>query len=147
MTLAQATSQSAGGATRAMAGPYRVVIIEEVAVARALGRLLEMLGQQVETANDGRSGIELVRATRPDVVFTRIVLPDMDGFQVARAIRSGGGKRPVLVAHTGYGRSEVAKEAKEAGFDLLVTKPVSIEQLRGALSFVAGETDCGGILL
>ncbi len=130
-----------------MRGPFRVVIVEETSIAIVLGRILEMLGQQVETARDGRSGAWLVRETEPDVVFTRIELPDMDGYQFAGEIRSSGGRQPVLVAHTGYGKWQIGKEAKEAGFDLLVTKPAPIEELRNVLSFVAGEFEGGSILL
>ena len=147
MTPAQSSSENADGGMRAIHGPYRVVIIEERALALVLGRLLERLGQQVETAYDGRGGIKLVIATRPDIVFTRIELPDMDGFQFARDIRSRCGKRPVLVAHTGHGKSRMGSEAKEAGFDLFVVKPSGLKELRGVLSFMAGKRDCAEILL
>lgn len=146
MTRAQGTSENGGG-MRAMPGPYRVVIVDGPQIASTLRRLLEMLGQQVETANTGRDGIELVIETQPDVVFAQIDLPDMNGFQFAREVRSGCAKRPVLVAHTGYNKSEVAKEAKEAGFDLYMQKPMPIEDLRGVFSFVAGESGSEQILL
>ena len=77
-----ATSENGGG-TRAIPGPYRVVIVDGPEIASVLRRLLEMLGQQVETANTGQGGIELVMETQPDVVFARIKLPDMDGFEFA----------------------------------------------------------------
>jgi CheY-like chemotaxis protein len=146
MTRAQVTSEI-GGQARGMPGPYRVVLVEDPAIAAVLKRLFEMLGQQVATADTGRGGIELVMETQPDVVFARIELPDMDGFQFAREVRSGCAKRPVLVAHTGYNKSEIAKKAKEAGFDLYVMKPMTLEQLRSVFSFVAGESGCEQILL
>ena len=53
----------------------------------------------------------------------------------------------MLIAHTGYLKSEIAEDAKEAGFDLYVMKPMVLEHLRGVFSFVAGESDCEQILL
>src|SRR5262245_57241111 len=103
-------------------GPYCVVVVEEGSVAIVTAKLLEKMGQQVVMAETARRGIELVNETQADLVLTRIQLPDIDGFKFARAIRSGSGKQPVLVAHTGYGRSEIAAEAKRAGFDLILTK-------------------------
>jgi len=66
---------------------------------------------------------------RPDIVLTDVGLPELDGYEVARQIRQYLGTGVRLFALTGYGRPEDRQRAAEAGFDALVVKPVSPEQL------------------
>jgi DNA-binding response OmpR family regulator len=61
-----------------------------------LAVLLQVSGHQVETAGNGQSGIELARSFRPDVAILDIGLPDMDGYELARKLRSD----PICVAST-----------------------------------------------
>jgi CheY-like chemotaxis protein len=59
----------------------------------------------------------------------------MNGYDVARALRADAGLRSAyLIALTGYGRAEDMNSAREAGFDLHVTKPASIEDLKSAVA-------------
>jgi CheY-like chemotaxis protein len=61
-------------------------------------------------------------------------LPDLDGYAVARSVRSAlGGEAIFLVAITGYGRPEDRRRAKEAGFDAHLTTPLDVEQLAGII--------------
>jgi CheY-like chemotaxis protein len=91
---------------------------------------LERDGHEVQAAPDGPSGLEAAAATRPDVVLIDIVLPGLDGYDVARRIRaSAWGTSMLLVALTGYGQADDRRNALEAGCDLHVTKPVMPERL------------------
>ena len=102
-----------------------VLLIEDNADARAaLAALLELEGCVVETAADGQSGIEIVRAKRPDVALVDIGLPGIDGYEVAQRIRGLGAPQPFMVALTGYSRPEDRKRAADAGFDTHLVKPV-----------------------
>jgi CheY-like chemotaxis protein len=72
----------------------------------------------VRIARDGRSGLELARELHPDVVLCDIGLPDMDGYEVARALRRDGALRATrLVAPSGYALPEDRQRAHDAGFD------------------------------
>jgi CheY-like chemotaxis protein len=72
-----------------------------------------------------------------DVAFLDIGLPGMDGFELARRLRSDPRVQSmVLVALTGYGRDEDRDEARRAGFDHHMTKPVDIDQLLALLNTV-----------
>jgi CheY-like chemotaxis protein len=63
-----------------------------------------------------------------------IGLPDMDGFELAHALRSRAGGRALrLIALTGYGREQDMAAARAAGFDAFFAKPVEVEVLIGAL--------------
>ncbi|HEY3269533.1 MAG TPA: PAS domain S-box protein [Armatimonadota bacterium] len=109
----------------------RVLVVDDNAdAAQMLGDILEILGHTASLAYDGPSAIEAVRLERPDVVLLDIGLPGMDGYEVARCLRSAGlanGMR--LVALTGYGQEEDLIRSHEAGFDAHMLKPVDIPAL------------------
>lgn len=109
-----------------MAGGARtILVVEDNADAReALRVLLELEGHLVEAVADGGQAVDYARAKDPDVALVDIGLPGLDGFEVARRIRSVRARRPVLIALTGYGQPEDRQRATEAGFDSLLVKPV-----------------------
>ena len=114
--------------------PRRVVLVEDNEDIRfTLSQLLELLGHQVETAEDGPTGVEKILSTRPDVALVDIGLPGIDGFEVARRVRAKAGRDVVLVAVTGYGQAADRAKTREAGFDAHLTKPVGIEELETML--------------
>jgi CheY-like chemotaxis protein len=85
-----------------------------------------LLGHEVIEAGDGPSGIGLALEHQPEVVLIDLGLPTLDGYEVARALRSSpGGKTATLIAVTGYGQVEDRRRSKEAGFDAHLVKPVS----------------------
>jgi two-component system CheB/CheR fusion protein len=72
---------------------------------------------------------------KPDVVFCDIGMPGMDGYAVARAMRSDPAlSRALLVALTGYSRPEDAVKARAAGFDVHLGKPATFEQIARVLA-------------
>src|SRR5262249_27133363 len=91
----------------------------------------------VRVVHDGRAAVEAARANIPDLMLVDIGLPGMNGYEVARAIRHDPSlKHLVLVALTGYGRSEDKAEAMAAGFDYHLVKPVDLEALGDLVSRV-----------
>jgi PAS domain S-box-containing protein len=113
------------------ARPLDVLIVEDNADGReALRALLEVWGHRVAVAEDGAAGIELGRSGRPEVALVDIGLPDMEGYEVARALRAAPGERRLyLVALTGYGQAEDRERALEAGFDAHLVKPLDPDML------------------
>jgi CheY-like chemotaxis protein len=84
----------------------------------------------VRVARDGRSGLELARELRPDIVLCDIGLPDIDGYEVARTLRRDDALRGTrLIALTGYAQPEDRQRAREAGFDAHLAKPPDIDAL------------------
>lgn len=109
---------------------HRVLIIEDNNDGReSLQALLKLLGYRVETAKDGPSGLEKALAWRPEVVLLDIGLPGLDGYQVARQLRSAFRDQIRLIAYTGYGRPDDRRRAFETGFDAHLVKPVNIAEL------------------
>ena len=114
----------------------RVLIVEDNPDNRlALHTLLELWGYAVDEAPDGAQAIQLHLQHRPEIALIDIGLPRMDGYELARHIRAEArGKRPYLVAVTGYGLPEDRKRTLEAGFDLHLVKPVSAATLADVLA-------------
>ncbi len=95
-----------------------------------LAQALELSGHRARVARDGRSGLELAREIRPDVIFCDIGLPDIDGFEVARAIRREAALSGVrLIALTGYAQPDDLAHATEAGFDSHIAKPADLDKV------------------
>ncbi len=95
--------------------------------------VLEGFGCDVAVAQDGPSGLERLKELEPTLAFIDIGLPGLDGYQLARAVRSARIDRPWLIALTGYGQPEDRERALAAGFNQHLTKPVSIAALRRAV--------------
>lgn len=115
--------------------PRRIVVVEDHDDARdALQLLLTLQGHEVQTASDGLTGVALILDAKPDVALIDVGLPGLDGYEVARRVREGM-EHPMirLVAVTGYGQPYDRARAREAGFDLHLTKPVSPEDIGSAL--------------
>jgi signal transduction histidine kinase len=114
-----------------------VVIEDNNDSADILALWLESHGHRVSVARTGPAGLELVKATRPDVVLCDIGLPGMDGVEVCRCVRGLSiDFRPVMVALSGWGREQDRKRTAEAGFDHHFVKPVAIAKLHALLESV-----------
>jgi len=114
----------------------RILVVDDnLSNAASLERLLRALGQEVYSAYDGRSALEMARQLQPDVVLLDIGLPLMDGYEVARLCRMEHRlERVTLVAISGYGKAEDRQRSQQAGFNAHLVKPVNIEDLRLLLS-------------
>ncbi len=111
--------------------PHRVLVIDDNQdAATSLRDVLELSGHSVRVAFDGPAGIAAARAFGPEVVICDIGLPGMDGYQVARQLRSDPTVQGAwLVAMSGYAAPEDRERARVAGFDRHVAKPPSLETL------------------
>jgi two-component system CheB/CheR fusion protein len=114
----------------------KIVLVEDHEDSRQLLRsLLEAKGYAVVEAPDGHAALSAIRESVPDVALVDIGLPGMDGYEVARTIRTDAGLgRLILVALTGYGRDSDVLRAKEAGFNHHLTKPVRPDVLEQLLA-------------
>jgi signal transduction histidine kinase/CheY-like chemotaxis protein len=105
---------------------------EDAAVTLAL--LLETLGHTVSVAHSARAALEALPLFEPDVCLLDIGLPEMNGFELARALRARPGTdHAILIAVTGYAQEKDRAEARAAGFHDLFAKPVDLEVLGAAL--------------
>ena len=119
-------------------GRIRVLLVEDNPVNRTLTRrLLEKLGCEVMTANDGQAASSLWQWHQFDVVFMDCVMPRMDGYEATRQLRAWetnhGRSRVPVVALTASAMEEDEERCREAGMDSFVAKPVNLEMLRAVL--------------
>ncbi len=78
----------------------------------------------------GRPAFSLRLAHRPEVALVDLGLPTVDGYEVARQVRSAlSASAPLMIALTGYGAPEQRAQALSAGFDLHIVKPVDPDRL------------------
>ena len=93
------------------------------------------MGQKVRTVADAVTALESVRREPPDLVISDIAMPNMDGYELARRLRTELGLEAlILVALTGYGQDSDKQRSKEAGFNYHLTKPVSLDALHDLLA-------------
>jgi PAS domain S-box-containing protein len=112
-----------------------LVVDDNVDAAESLLTLLLLQGHQVESAHDGEMALATAETFRPDVVLLDLGMPRMDGFEVARRLRSTSeGRAATLVALTGWGQDEDRRRTRDAGFDHHLTKPVDQEALEKILN-------------
>jgi len=115
--------------------PRRIVVIDDNQdAAESLAMLLRLKGHDVEIAYDGSTGVELALSSAPDCVLVDIGLPGIDGYEVAKRLRSHDrDHRMMLIALTGYGQQEDRERSRIAGFDHHLVKPVAQNVLEGVL--------------
>ena len=102
--------------------------------ADSLAFLLRANGHEVHTAYDGRTAIRLAEEQNPDVVLLDIGMPEVSGYDVARAIRrEAWGRSMRLIALAGWGQAEHRRRSLEVGFDDHLVKPVELDVLENLL--------------
>jgi len=124
-------------------GPSRrVMLVDDHADARAMYSIvLQADGHVVFEAGDGDMALALFRRERPDVAVIDIGMPGMDGYELARRIRSmPEGWRVTLIALTGYGFPEDRERSQAAGFDRHLIKPVAPKDLSEAMEQLAAHS-------
>src|SRR6185503_2013608 len=95
---------------------------------------LRLEGHEVKTVADGQQALASLKVFDPHVIVLDIGLPGLDGFEVARRLRSRGDtSHALLIAVTGYGQREDRQRAAEAGFDYFFVKPADPREIHGAI--------------
>jgi len=134
---------SVAGAALAADRGCKVLIAEDhVDSARCMARMLEQWRHVVRVVGDGAAAVATAREFLPDAILLDIGLPGMDGYEVARTLRTQAEFGETLIlALTGYGREQDRQRASDAGFNSHLTKPVDPEVLRKLLAGrVCGES-------
>jgi signal transduction histidine kinase/DNA-binding response OmpR family regulator len=120
----------------------KILVVEDDDDSREfLAEALEQRGATIASANGVAAAIAKFEPFRPDIVVSDIAMPDADGYDLIRQIRSypreSGGLTPAL-ALTAHTRAEVRERAREAGFQQLEPKPVDLDRLSRLVLDLAG---------
>jgi two-component system CheB/CheR fusion protein len=123
--------------------PLRIVVVEDNPDSRImLCELLTLSGYECEAAETGSAGLDLIERICPDVALIDIGLPEIDGLELARRVRQNPKfLRTYLIALTGYGQREDRDNARAAGFDRHLVKPVDSAVLLPLLSDLEASRD------
>ncbi len=116
----------------------RVLVVDDNSVNRKiLARQLELAGASTDAASGGEEALELWRTGRYDLVLADLQMPTMDGFELARRIRTSEAAehrpRTPILAVTASAFEDQESRSRAVGMDGLITKPIGIEQLRQTL--------------
>jgi PAS domain S-box-containing protein len=131
LPLAETPQATAGGASDSKG--IRVLVVDDNSDhVLMLTASLRERGYSVQAAYTGPNGLKTAQQWRPDIVLLDIGLPGLDGYEVAKRIRSGPEldlRRARLIALSGYGRETDIALARESGFDAHLTKPFDFSEL------------------
>jgi two-component system, OmpR family, response regulator MprA len=124
-----------------------LVTDDERSVRSAVRRALTLEGYRVSEAEDGAQALEAVQRDRPDAIVLDVMMPELDGLQVCRALRDAGDSMPVLMLTA---RDEIDQRVRglDAGADDYLVKPFALEELLARLRALLRRTapDDDGIL-
>jgi CheY-like chemotaxis protein len=130
-----ASGEPADGLAPAKARRSVLVVDDNQDFAVSLGQMLQAMGYEVRIEHDGLSGLATAEAFRPRIAFLDIGMPKLNGYDLARRLRT----RPetattLLIAVTGWGQASDRLLAREAGFDEHIVKPLEFDDLRKLLA-------------
>jgi two-component system response regulator MprA len=127
-----------------MNGMRILVVDDEPAVRESLRRALSLEGYDVDLAADGAEALDAVAGhADPDAILLDVLMPRVDGLEVARRLRAKGVRTPILMLTA---RDEVQDRVAglDAGADDYVVKPFALEELLARVRALLRRTDAGG---
>lgn len=107
--------------------PNILVVDDEPQITRVLKTSLSNHGYGIRTASDGEEALQMIKDWSPDLVVTDLRMPNMDGLELCRHIRTQS-RIPIIVLSV-KGEDSIKVEALDAGADDYVTKPFSMNEL------------------
>ncbi|HLM34301.1 MAG TPA: response regulator transcription factor [Gaiellaceae bacterium] len=113
-----------------MAAPRILVVDDERALRDSLRRALALEGYEVELATDGQDALQRIAAdpVAPDAIVLDVLMPGLDGLEVARRLREAGDRTPILML-TARAEVEDRVAGLDAGADDYVVKPFALDEL------------------
>ena len=119
----------------------RVLVVDDnVDAATMLELLLRSLGHETRVVYDGASALKVAAEFHPDIVLLDIGMPGLDGYEVARRLRTMKDRPRRIIAVTGWGQPADRQRSHEAGFDRHLVKPVEASELARILDERNGAT-------
>jgi len=125
-----------------------LVMDDEHYIRRLLSYIFEKEGFEVYLADDGSKGISLAKQIKPDLIFTDVMMPAINGFQVCRELRSDPAFQNVfIIILTGLGQIQDAKKGLECGADEYIIKPFDpVKVIRRVKQLLKSERVKGSLL-
>ena len=114
--------------------PSLLLVEDDAAIRTALQLALTRQGHQVATAASGEEALANYKSVRPDLIVLDVMLPGVDGFEVARRLKREHGDAVRIIAISAYGTENDRRQSLEAGCEVHLMKPADprfIESLLG----------------
>jgi PAS domain S-box-containing protein len=115
-----------------------LVVDDEAPVRETLAEMLVAVNHEVELAGSGQEAVEKLRRSSFDFVFTDLAMPEMDGWETARAIREEWPNLQIILV-TGYGPTTIPPAGEEKLVDAVIGKPFDFAQVSSTLNALARE--------
>jgi len=115
-----------------MVGKFHVLVVDDDPDKRMILTIaLEMAGYEVRSANDGEAGLAAVESYQPDLIVTDVMMPKMDGYELARRVRANPLTRfiPIIIQTAARNDAQDARRGAEVGALGYITDPVDIDLL------------------
>lgn len=120
----------------------KILVVDDSPTSRLASRAIlgEMKNYELVSASDGREGLEMARAEKPDLILMDVVMPRMSGLEACRALKQDQAtqKIPVILLTT-RGEQSMVQDAYESGCNEFLTKPVDEKKLMAVLKTYLGE--------
>jgi CheY-like chemotaxis protein len=118
--------------TAVVASKLRILVVDdEPSVANTIKTLLQYYGHEVEATNSSKEALCMFESGRFDLVFTDFTMPEMDGNQLAAAIKASAPNQPIVMITAHAGTLPPSPDV-----DFVVSKPFRLEHLREAIAKV-----------
>ncbi len=111
-----------------------LVVDDEETIVKLVCRILGKEGYQTVTANNGKKGMGVFEAEKPDLVITDIVMPDMEGIEFIIALNKKRKKLPIIVMSGNQVGTKFLKTASLLGASATLLKPFSTQQLLDSIA-------------
>jgi DNA-binding response OmpR family regulator len=112
-----------------------LVVDDNFDVAQTMGWMIEAIGHDYRLVHDSKRAVQAAREYRPDAILLDINMPGMDGYAVCRALREQAlFDDTVIIAQTGWGKTQDRAFTGESGFDGQLAKPVNMDRLEQVLN-------------
>ncbi|MDB5012668.1 MAG: response regulator, partial [Daejeonella sp.] len=122
----------------AINNPLHILLAEDNLINQKLAiRILNKLGYEPDLANNGREAIDKLNLKDYDLILMDILMPEMDGLEATKMIRSSSSHQPQIVAMTANAMPEDREACLNAGMDDYITKPIKFEILMEVLKKTA----------
>jgi two-component system, chemotaxis family, CheB/CheR fusion protein len=117
--------------------PHRVLVVDDNRdIANSVAALLRLLGHTVLPAYDGATAVALAASFKPEIAIIDLMMPGMDGFELARQLHANVDIRPLkIVALTAQDQPATLDRARDAGIPVHLIKPTSAQELMNVLAF------------